>query len=390
MTKLWNTRLALWIVAAEIIVGLLAGSAFACPGGGRAPVRRSYPVKQLHVHRVTPVVRVAPPQVPVHLPAAPVHQAVFTQPQAAPAAAPVPAGKFPIELVDVRLIDIGNAAEGQGPRFRVVIKNVMPFPLNQPFEVLLSAGINDEASAELPTAIQGVQQLGPGEIAPVEVRLPAEAMAMAYPGREEPAPFSVLHVLIAGPKNALGSSSITKLAATPLSEVRLADLAVAPPANGAVAVGSPLELQGEGFGLQAGQVVLNVAGLKLNAEVLGWSELGIAVRMPQLALTEPTPVQVTVVRADGQAAQPLSLTAVLPDPNATKNAEAVPFPQAPQSSDAIGGPFEGFAPQNAAPVNAPANAAPQTIQPTSLETYGNAEPNSQEPLSLAQAFGEGK
>jgi hypothetical protein len=111
--------------------------------------------------------------------------------------------------------------------------------------------------------------------------------------------------------------------------------------------------------------------------------------MPELALTEPTPVQVIVLRADGQAAQPLSLTAVLPDPNAAKNVPTAPVPQGPQSSDAIGGPFEGFAPQNAAPVNVPVNSAPQPIQPTSLETFGNAESNS-EPVSLAQAFGEGK
>lgn len=368
MNKLWKTRLALWIVAAEIIVGLLAGSAFACGGAGgyRPPVRRSYATKKVHAHQVTPVVRVAPPAVPTHLPSAAVRPAVFTQSQPAPTAAPAQTPKFPIELVDVRLIDIGNAAAGEGPRFRVVIKNTMPFPLEKPFEVLLSAGIDSNASPELPTAVMPVEKLGAGEIAPVELRLPVEAMAMTYPGRKEPAPFSMLHVLVAGPKNALGSSSITKVTSLPLGDVRLADLMVAAPATATVAAGSPLELQGEGFGPQAGQVVLTIAGLKLNAEVLAWSELGIAVRMPQLALTSPTPVQVVVLRADGQAAQPLSLTAVLPEPNAGI-VEEVPFPQGLESSDAVGGPFEGIAPQN--------SAAADTATPA------------QESLSLAQAFG---
>jgi hypothetical protein len=374
MNAFWKSRLALWIVTAEIIVALLAGSAFAC-GGGSGGRSRSYATKKTHVHRVTPVVRVAPPAVPTRVPSIPVHPAVLTQPQAAPATAPAAPAKFPIELVDVRLIDIGNAAEGQGPRFRVVIKNVMPFPLDKPFEVLASAGISAEASPELPTGVQGVEKLGPGEIAPVEVRLPAESMAMAYPGREAPAPFSVLHVLIAGPKNALGSSSITKLASLPLGDVRLTDLVVAAPADGVAAVGMPLELQGEGFGPVVGQVELNVAGLKLNAEVLGWSELGIAVRMPELALTAPTPVQLVVKRVDGKAAQPLTLTAVLPVANASEATEEVPFPQGPESSDGIGGALDGFAPQHAAPAT------------TETETTAAAEPVPQEPLSLAQVFG---
>lgn len=409
MITLWKSRLALWIVAAEIIVGLLAGSAFACPasGGARVVVRHAHPVKKVHVHRVTPVTPVAPAASPVRLPGVPVHQAAFKHPHGGSAPSAAPGAQFPVELLDVRLVDVGNAEAGQGPRFRVVIKNAMPFPLSQPFEVLLSGGIDNQASPELPTAVQGIQQLAPGEIAPVELRLPVEVMAMAYPGRQEPAPFSVLHVLIAGPKNALGSSSITTLASLPLGEVRLVDLMVAPPANGAVPVGSPLELQGEGFGPQPGQVVLNVAGLKLSAEVLGWSEVGIAVRMPQLALTEPTPIQVVVLRADGQPARPLSLTAVLPTPNAVQKGEgeAVPFPQAPQAGNDTAGPFEGFGPPPAAPANVgpqvappvniapqplpPANVAPQppVAEPAAPENFGSTEPPAQEPLTLAQAFG---
>jgi len=97
--------------------------------------------------------------------------------------------------------------------------------------------------------------------------------------------------------------------------------------NAAAEVGTPVALPGEGFGLQAGKVTFNVAGLKLDAELLDWSENGITVRMPQLALTSPTPVQLLVTRADGQAATPLTLTAVLPV--AAPSNDEVPFPTSP-------------------------------------------------------------
>ncbi len=374
MKPLWKTRTGLLILVVEIIVGLTAGTAFACPGGGggyRPKSHSSYPVKRVHVHRVTPVVpvmaRVAAPALPPLI-----HPVGYTTPQPAPQQA----AQFPLELVDVRLVDLGNASAGQGPRFRIVLKNITPFPLSRPFEVMLTAGISDDFSPSLPTAVEGLAAMAPGAVVPVDLRLPVEVMAMTYPGRAEPGPFSMLFVLVGGPKNALGSSSVTTMAVLPLGDVRPVDLAIAPPANPEVAVGGPVELQGEGFGSEAGQVFLNVGGLKLNAEVLGWSELGIAVRMPELALTSPTPVQLLVTRVDGQSAAPLPLTAVLPAPSAAPaTTEEVPFPLgAPQEAAPVAVPTEGFAPQlPVAPTEGDAQAA--------IVTESEAAP------SLAQAFG---
>ncbi|MDZ4783328.1 MAG: hypothetical protein SGJ19_24030 [Planctomycetia bacterium] len=329
MKPLWKTRTGLSIVVLEIVLGLTASSAFACGGigigvsvGGRGGSHsRSYPQKRVHVHRQTsvmPVVaKVAPPALPTVI-----RPASLVTPQPAPQ----PQVQFPLELVDVRLVDLGNASAGVGPRFRLVLKNVTPATLSQPFEVVLTAGISRDFSPALPTGVETVAEIAAGAVLPVDVRLPVDAMTMNYPGRPEPAPFSTVFVMVNGPKNAAGASSVTTMAVLDLADVRLVDMSIAA-SNAAAEVGTPVALPGEGFGLQAGKVTFNVAGLKLDAELLDWSENGITVRMPQLALTSPTPVQLLVTRADGQAATPLTLTAVLPV--AAPSNDEVPFPTSP-------------------------------------------------------------
>lgn len=335
MKPLWKTRTGLLIVVLEVILGLSASSAFAgisvggfgvgisIGGRGGSHHSRSYAKKRVHVHRQTPVVpvvaKVAPPALPpVIKPARP----------AAPQAAASPVSQFPLELVDVRLVDLGNASAGVGPRFRLVLKNVTLSKLDKPLEVVLTAGVSRDFSPALPTGVESVAELAPGATVPVDVRLPADAMAMNYPGRPQPAPLSVVFVMVNSPKNAFGTSNVTTMAVLPLADVRLVDLAIATPETPAE-IGTPVALPGEGFGLQAGKVAFNVAGMKLDAELLDWSENGITVRMPQLALSSPTPVQLLVTRADGQAAAPVALTAVLPATATPAATEEVPFPSSP-------------------------------------------------------------
>lgn len=387
-------RAGLVVVVAELMVCLLSVPAFAGIGigfggigigvgrggqHGHGPGHRVQSAKkQLHGRRQGQATRVAPrTTTQARTPTASTRSShPVVRPQATAAAAkPAPLPRFPLELLDVRLIDIGNAALGEGPRFRVVLRNATSAPLRHPLEVMISGGISDAFSAELPTAVQGIEPLGPGQIVPVELRLPAEAMAMAYPGHKQPYPFSTLFVHIGGPKNMLGSSSITKLAVLPLGEIRLADIALAPPARPDVPVGQPLELRGEGFGPQTGRVVLSVGGVKLNLEVLGWSELGVAVQMPKLAISEPTNVQLQVLRADGQPAKPLSLTAVLPDV-ALVAEEKVPFPRVAEQRASL------------QPAIAPSGAVAATSPGSTATSDTPSEPATpQQPLSLAQAFG---
>lgn len=370
MKPLWNTRAGMLIVAAELIVGLFAGAAL---GGDCANRNIDYDDSQCaylesrqSAHAVTPFSPVV-----THAVMPTLRPAVHTVGYATPQPVPQQIVQFPLELIDIRLVDLGNPSASQGPRFRVVLKNVTPFALQRPFEVLLTAGISDDFSPSLPTAVEGVAEMAPGATVGVDLRLPVEAMAMTYPGRAETAPLSMLFVSVGGPKDAQGTSSVTTMAVLPLIQVRTVDLAIAPPTTPTVDVGAPVELQGEGFGNEAGKVLLNVDGQELNIEVLGWSELGIAVRMPDLALTGPTPVPLLVTRADGQTAAPLPLTAVPPAPTAE-----------PTATDEV--PFPSTAPQEAAPEA----VAPQLpIAPTEGDAQAASKSATDEAPSLAQAFG---
>ena len=65
---------------------------------------------------------------------------------------------------------------------------------------------------------------------------------------------------------------------------------------------------GEGLGPQPGQVIVNIAGKELQAEVLGWYDLGVRLNVPQAELNGPTQADVIVVRADGAATNPIKIT----------------------------------------------------------------------------------
>jgi hypothetical protein len=75
-----------------------------------------------------------------------------------------------------------------------------------------------------------------------------------------------------------------------------------------VTAGGEMILAGEGLGPQPGQVLVNVAGRELQAEVLGWYDLGVRITVPQLGLSESTPAEVIVVRGDGAATNPVKVT----------------------------------------------------------------------------------
>ena len=72
--------------------------------------------------------------------------------------------------------------------------------------------------------------------------------------------------------------------------------------------GGEVALAGEGFGPQPGRALLQVGGQEMDAEILGWYDLGVRLALPRLALAAPTPADVIVIRGDGAAANPLRIS----------------------------------------------------------------------------------
>jgi hypothetical protein len=71
--------------------------------------------------------------------------------------------------------------------------------------------------------------------------------------------------------------------------------------------GGEVLLAGEGLGPQPGRVLVVVNGQELDGEIAGWYDMGIRVTLPRIALAGPVDADLIVVRADGAAANPLSI-----------------------------------------------------------------------------------
>jgi hypothetical protein len=74
--------------------------------------------------------------------------------------------------------------------------------------------------------------------------------------------------------------------------------------------GAEINVAGEGLGVAAGQVIVKLAGLDLAAEVVGWSELGLRIKLPALQIASPVDAQIIAIRADGKQINPLPLKVV--------------------------------------------------------------------------------
>jgi hypothetical protein len=72
-------------------------------------------------------------------------------------------------------------------------------------------------------------------------------------------------------------------------------------------LGQSINLAGEGLGPEAGQVLVRVGTLELQAEIEGWYDLGVRIKLPSLPLAGEAKAELVVVRGDGAAANPIGL-----------------------------------------------------------------------------------
>jgi len=92
-----------------------------------------------------------------------------------------------LQLLAVRMIDSGDAAQNEGPAYRVWVRNNSHVAILHPFNVLALTAHDGNPAADLPQAGVRVDSIEAGQIIPVDIRLPAEANAPGLP---------MLHVLV--------------------------------------------------------------------------------------------------------------------------------------------------------------------------------------------------
>ena len=212
-----------------------------------------------------------------------------------------------MQLVAVRFVDPGHPDEQLGPRYRVWFRNNGGRTINAPFDVMLFAGNDAQITAQLPQAGVRVTAIEPGEVQSVDIRLPIEVYEIERDEQGNPAPFSVLHVLVDAGNEIIETTEANNGASLAPADILPIDPAAFELDPDAAKSGSEVVLAGEGFGPQPGQVILIIDNKEIDAEILGWYDMGVRFVLPQIRAAGPIEAEVVVVRGDRAAANPLNI-----------------------------------------------------------------------------------
>ncbi|MFH1923486.1 MAG: hypothetical protein ABIP48_26800 [Planctomycetota bacterium] len=227
---------------------------------------------------------------------------------------------YDLELLAIRFVDPGHPEEQLGPRYRVWFRNNSTRPINRPFDVMLLASNDGLLASDLPQAGLRVTSIRAGGVQSIDIRLPVEVFSMGTDAEGQPAPFRKLHVLVDAAQEVPETSEINNGAKLAPGEILPVDPAAFEVNPSTAAAGSEVTVAGEGFGPEPGQVLVHLGGMELEAEILGWFDLGVRLALPDLPLAGSAKAKLIVIRGDGAAANPLEI-AITP---ASRNPEPAP------------------------------------------------------------------
>lgn len=212
-----------------------------------------------------------------------------------------------LQLLATRFVDPGHPDQELGPRFRVWVRNNTPYDVNQAFNVLLIASTDANAFAGLPEAGVRVLGLRAGETQAIDIRLPYAANTMGRDSAGRAIPFTYLTALVDS-HNDLPEAFEANNGAT---LVRGDILPVDPSAFAAEPSysqpGGIIHVAGEGFGPEPGQAMVVIGDQEFQAEILGWFDLGVQIRLPDFELDTATAADLVIIRGDGAASNPLTI-----------------------------------------------------------------------------------
>jgi hypothetical protein len=240
----------------------------------------------------------------------------------------VPEDQFDLQLLAVRFVDPGHPDEKLGPRYRVWVRNNSQQGVTRPFDVRLFVTPGENLEPNAPQAAVRVPSIEAGATQSIDLRLPFVKTAVAA-GAEDKPPFAYLHVLVDANREIHDTNLANNGAKLPIVEVLPVDPAAFEADPKSVPAGGELVVAGEGFGPEPGKAILHLGNIELETEVLGWYDLGVRLKMPDLPLAEATVGDLVIVRGDGAAANPLPIT-VTPPQRFAPPADTPPAINAPQ------------------------------------------------------------
>jgi hypothetical protein len=217
-------------------------------------------------------------------------------------------GTGDLELLGVRFVDAGNPREQLGPRYRIEVRNRTSSGVISPFNLTLLAANSSTPGAESLQTSERIKTIRAGETLKVDIRLPVDALGMDQDAAGRPLPFRTLFAMVDADDELVETNEENNLTIIERTKALLVDLNISNPGRTPAVAGAEFVIQGEGLGGKAGNVVIDLAGVKLNAEVLEWDFLSVRIRLPAVVIAKPVAARFTVVRADSTASEPQTLT----------------------------------------------------------------------------------
>jgi len=221
-------------------------------------------------------------------------------PKAAPAS-----GAVDLQLLAVRFVDPGHPEKELGPRYRVWFRNGSQQDIVTPFNVMVLAANDEKLDDSSPQAGVRVESIEAGQTQTVDLRLPFDVTTMGRDADGKPAPFAQLHAWVDSHGELSEAVDENNGAMIARGDVLPVDPAAFSTDVETGVAGEMISIAGEGFGPEPGRVVVIVKGLELDAEIAGWYDLGVHVKLPKLLLAGPSEMELVVVRGDGAASNPL-------------------------------------------------------------------------------------
>ncbi len=221
-----------------------------------------------------------------------------------------PLGEFDLQLLAVRFVDPGHPEKQLGPRYRVWFRNTSRQDIVTPFNVTILASNDAALDESSPQAGARVESIEAGQIQTVDLRLPFAATEMGTGADGKPAPLAQLHVWVDSHGEIPEAFDENNGAMIARGDVLPVDPALFSTDVETGVAGEMISIAGEGLGPEPGRVLVYVKELELDAEIVGWYDLGVHVRLPKLPLAGPSDMELVVVRGDGAASNPLKLSLV--------------------------------------------------------------------------------
>ncbi len=213
-----------------------------------------------------------------------------------------------LQMLAVRFVDAGHPEKEMGPRYRVWFRNNDDRKLRKDFNITLLASNSRDPSSDVPSAGVEIDEIEAGEIQSVDIRLPFAASTLGRDEENRRIPFRFLHVLVDSDRDVDEAFEENNGAVLARGDVLPVDPAAFSTNVTSGTPGSMIDIAGEGFGPEPGEIIVHINGLELQAEIYGWYDLGVHFKLPALPLASETTAEIVVVRGDGAVANPVQVT----------------------------------------------------------------------------------